>query len=641
MINFFIPELSAAQAERLRSASISFYDFTLGDERGVMIEESKLAATLTALQASVAKQDETTYAGVVRIKIENYLAIEAEPDAGVLSGTWKGTNKDGIAQVAAQILKPRIKRQIMIHNPRQVVEPISDNRFHIHVYSSPRACKTGVTVPAKIWGIPSVGKDNAWPASGTGTAILNETGTYAIAELVGRHNLYIHQDLAVHATSDDLALFSQVLVRAIYLLEQRMKDDMRRALFVEECRKCFTYALLVQDNATADGEPENARAAAKAHAQQIRAIRLEEQRLLKHESLTLERFGVEYDNLLRVPKVSDVRVENGEIRVFTEKLYARDGLSQWHEIGAFQISLNPKERSPRWKNLTRTINGYRPGQHAPHIWENGTACLGNTVTTFDTLFTAQQWAIAAAYAIEFVESVNLGDPAGKHIVSWPLGSPPAASTAAPGEIVYNDSQIEHRRKYMLACASRMDEVVVSARNALIEQRKALEMQEAKLVQLLRVKAIAARRARGLSLCDSAEFAREFEALTKLPKVKEVRIDPRVIRITTETLFVTLPGTSDRHEIGRFKISIQMDGQGDSIRWVNLDATIDGCVKNQQAPQVLRSGRAFMSEIKESFAELIANAQFTTVAQLAIEFIEQVDVNDPTGAHISKWPKAEN
>ena len=354
----------------------------------------------------------------------------------------------------------------------------------------------------------------------------------------------------------------------------------------------------------------------------------------------MERFGEEYDNLRKVPKVTDVRVEDGEIRVFTETLYARDGQYNWHEIGAFQISLNPKERSPRWKNQTRLINGYKAHMHAPHVWDTGAACLGNTVTTFDTLFTGQLWSIAAALAIEFVENVNLADPAGKHIVSWPLGTPP---TAVPGEreIVKDEKYLGHRRKYMIACAKRMDEVVAAARNQLIAQRIEIERLEAKLVALLRNKAIAARRKKGFGVCDSAEFAREFDALQKMPQISAIHVEPRVLKLVTETLYANHPGSGERHEIGRFKITIHMDGRGDSIRWFNLNATTHGCVKNQQAPQVLQSGRAFMSEIKESFAELIATAQFSTVAQLAIDFIQQVDADQPSGAHISKWPKASN
>ncbi len=643
MINYFIPELSAAQAEKLKGASISFYDFTLGDERGVMIEESRLLATLEVLQANIAKQDPTTYDGIVRVKIEAYLEVATQPDAGIRSGTWKGKNKDGMAQIAAQILKPRLQKGIMIHNPQAVVAPIEDGLFHVHIYSSPKSCKSGegVTVPSMVWGIPSTSSKNAWPRSGTGRAITDESGKYAIAELVGENNLYILQDLAANAGADDLALFSHVLMRAIYLLEPRQPQDALRALFIEECRKCFSYAVLAQDNLSADAETENPRAVAKALAALIRTTRLEEQRLLKHESLSLDRFGVEYDNLLRVPKVTDVKVEGGEIRVFTKTLYCKDGHGQWREIGAFQIALNPKEKSPRWHNLTRQVNAFKPGMQAPHVWPAGNACLGNTVTTFETLFNAQQWAIAAALAIEFVESVNLGDPAGKYIGSWPLGTPPADPEAKPEVAVDNEAHQAHRRKYMLACSSRMDELVVLMRNGLIEKRKEIERLEAKLIQLLRAKLIATRQTKGLTFCDSAQFAREFDALQSMPKVQEIRVEPRSLSIVTDTLVAVHPNTSDRHSIGRFKITIQMDGHGDSIRWVCLDATTHGCVKNQQAPQVLNSGRAFLSEIKESFAELIASAQFSTVAQLAIEFIEQVNVDEPGGAQISNWPRATN
>ena len=270
MINYFIPELSADQAEKLRAGSISFYEFTLGDERGVMIEEGGLQATLAILQAGIAKQDPTTYDGIVRLKIENFLAV-ADPDEGVLSGTWKGKGKEAFSHIAAQILKPRLRKPIKLHNPQQVVTAIQDGSFHVHVFSSPQSCKVGVTVPSRCWGIPSASQKNAWPASGLGRAIKNETGTYAIAELVGDNNLFIHQDLAAVASAEDLALFAQVLNRAVYMLEPLQEQDALRALFVEECRKGVTHAMLVQDNATADGETENPRAVAKELARQIRA----------------------------------------------------------------------------------------------------------------------------------------------------------------------------------------------------------------------------------------------------------------------------------------------------------------------------------------------------------------------------------
>ena len=116
-----------------------------------------------------------------------------------------------------------------------------------------------------------------------------------------------------------------------------------------------------------------------------------------------------------------MRVEGQSIVVFTEVLNCRDNRTGYlHEIGAFKIELPFAGNSPIWTNLTRRVKGFKENQHAPHIWAGGDACLGNAAHIFPDLFTNRQFAVAAQIAIEFVESANTNDPAGKHISSWPL-----------------------------------------------------------------------------------------------------------------------------------------------------------------------------------------------------------------------------
>lgn len=115
---------------------------------------------------------------------------------------------------------------------------------------------------------------------------------------------------------------------------------------------------------------------------------------------------------------------------------------------------------------------------------------------------------------------------------------------------------------------------------------------------------------------------------------KAEVEPRVLKLVTETLYANNPESGERHELGRFKITIQKDGRGDSILGTNRSATTHGCVNNQHAPQDLQI-RGALSEFKESFAELIATGQFSTIAQLVIDFIQQMDVDQPSEAHISR------
>ena len=121
--------------------------------------------------------------------------------------------------------------------------------------------------------------------------------------------------------------------------------------------------------------------------------------------------------------VTNIEVDDKKIKVFTDTLYCTDPRTDiLHEIGEFriEISFNGKEDCVRWFNLTRDINGNMPDMQAPHVFKNGKACLGNAAEIFPELIANFEFAAVALVAIQFIESVNTDDSAGKHIDSWPI-----------------------------------------------------------------------------------------------------------------------------------------------------------------------------------------------------------------------------
>ena len=157
----------------------------------------------------------------------------------------------------------------------------------------------------------------------------------------------------------------------------------------------------------------------------IREWEYEESELINLESgekSALKRFGDEYDKLISIPKVKYVEVKPGLIAVYTDILYCQDPRNNvWHEIGEFRIEIYTDGSSDgvRWFNLTRRVDAYKSSQMAPHIWSDGTACLGNVKEVFPNLIANYEFSVVAQLAIEFVESVNVEDSAGKHIRDWP------------------------------------------------------------------------------------------------------------------------------------------------------------------------------------------------------------------------------
>jgi hypothetical protein len=215
-----------------------------------------------------------------------------------------------------------------------------------------------------------------------------------------------------------------------------------------------------------------------------------------------------------------------------------------------------------------------------------------------------------------------------------------ASRAAPSRPAPSKLDAEHEKfklQYIAACSARNNQFFTQAREALVKHRQKTEPLLANLILEMRAAIIEERKARGESPVDRGAFANEFDALLQVPKVRTVSSGPGTINIYTEMLHCADPSSGKLHEIGECLIKIYIDGHADGVRWFNLTRRTDALLNQQQAPSVLNSGRACFSDIRENFPDLIASMQFSTVALLAIAFIEQLNAEDLTAEQIIKWP----
>jgi hypothetical protein len=86
------------------------------------------------------------------------------------------------------------------------------------------------------------------------------------------------------------------------------------------------------------------------------------------------------------------------------------------------------------------------------------------------------------------------------------------------------------------------------------------------------------------------------------------------------------------------IVIRTDGLDDGVRWFNSTRRVRTVQPGMNAPRVYPDGTACIDEIKETLLELIAQFEFATVAELAIQFVESVGEDDMS-KFIDKWPLA--
>lgn len=137
---------------------------------------------------------------------------------------------------------------------------------------------------------------------------------------------------------------------------------------------------------------------------------------------------------------------------------------------------------------------------------------------------------------------------------------------------------------------------------------------------------------------SEELGREFDELCRVYKVRSVEVKQRTIVIMTDTLYCVDPRSGKRHEIGEFKITIPMDNSS-QVTWMNQTRTmrIDG--RTMHAPHVSAHGHACFGNTQDLFPMLIKKREFASAVQLAIAFVESVNVSDNWGRGISQWPEA--
>lgn len=134
------------------------------------------------------------------------------------------------------------------------------------------------------------------------------------------------------------------------------------------------------------------------------------------------------------------------------------------------------------------------------------------------------------------------------------------------------------------------------------------------------------------------FSDEYDRLLAVDKVKAVRVTNGALLVFTDTLVATHPKTGKRHELGEYMIVIRTDGMDDGVRWFNSTRRVRTVQPGMNAPRVYPDGTACIDEIKETLLELIAQFEFATVAELAIQFVETVGEDD-LSKFIEKWPLA--
>lgn len=118
----------------------------------------------------------------------------------------------------------------------------------------------------------------------------------------------------------------------------------------------------------------------------------------------------------------------------TRELIAQDERTgAYHLVGKMRIDIDMGSGAVKFSNLDRRVDAMNQGMQAAHIYSDGRPCLGSFADTIPEFVARADWVGFIEAAIQFVESANTRDPAGKYVCRWPFVADPTAYDLPPYE----------------------------------------------------------------------------------------------------------------------------------------------------------------------------------------------------------------
>lgn len=164
----------------------------------------------------------------------------------------------------------------------------------------------------------------------------------------------------------------------------------------------------------------------KAQQEVVKQIRIREgqgRKLLQLEASRPQveaKYADEFDRLAELPHVVRVAMDGNKICVFTDRMFVEHGGNRY-DIGDFRLEVytDGSNGGVCMFNLTRTIDGYETGMQGPHVMRSGKPCLGNLKEAIPQYIGEGEYSIVVMLCVQYLQSVNVSDAAGKHINNWP------------------------------------------------------------------------------------------------------------------------------------------------------------------------------------------------------------------------------
>lgn len=136
----------------------------------------------------------------------------------------------------------------------------------------------------------------------------------------------------------------------------------------------------------------------------------------------IEKIINEIKTIKNIKKVESILCSGSGLIINTEELWITFTPDIRYYLGKYIINVNIKTGNITFKTVNpkdRNKSYWGNNCHHPHVNQEGEACLGNASAIIVDLLSSQEYYALTTILINFLESVNIEDAAGKYVYKWP------------------------------------------------------------------------------------------------------------------------------------------------------------------------------------------------------------------------------
>jgi len=520
-----------------------------------------------------------------------------------------------LARLAAGILCPVLgDRPLAIRDVDGRREPEADGRFNICLNSSIQAGEK-IGLPRTLWGLELSHTKKAYPPTGQGLIISDPAGS-ALAELVDG-NLYILFDM--HCRIDDYyfadwILLYYILTAAAKLLALTPAQRQER-LAEQKLRRQISVVDF-------DANPYNRQLKEKVSAILGRQLApaIKQTEIVLHWPIGVYAQPPLHDGRFHFWLWAGPYSEAQSARHSGDKIPAR----LW--------GLNTK--------IEYNWNYFRSSRTGVDIIDPASGFAAAELINDDNLYV-----LLPLYSEIIKDGCGIIEKIIEEVVIELAADAPTKAARLAERKAWRKAATSEA--YVAECLKRQRAETEQLRASIAENEKAVATLQKNLVNLIRTIKIDSQRllgASGLGEEYLAKFQKEFEALWSMPGIENIAITDGIVSIYTEHIYITPEGCPDTFDIGKFRMEIRTDGAEHGLKFFNLTRQGKGVgisAYNVIHPHVHETGVPCLGNIKEVIPQLIAGYEFSVIAQLGLEFLKTVNLEDQAGQRIFDcWPIVE-